>query len=105
MVMPASRPHGAGLRAFVAGLFNERNFGLEIQFVEATVQDRIPMKIDASAILRLYESVVLQRKKFRDLSMRQAGMSLHVTSRLANIILQLAPHRLERIAHGEMCVR
>jgi hypothetical protein len=60
---------------------------------ESSVQHAVAVKIDFAAVGRLQKAVVVE--PFAHPGLRRLLMGLHVTAKLAHIVLELAPDRVK----------
>ena len=81
-------------------LFDESYLGAELELAEPKVEHAVAMEIDFSPIVRLDEPVALVGKELSDAAVGQRLVNLDVSPMLADVIFELAPHRVERVADG-----
>lgn len=70
------------------------------QFFDPSVGDRIAMEVDFSAVAGIDEAVVALGDKACDLAMSRNLVCLYVATLAPDLVLELAPHRIETIPDG-----
>lgn len=90
---------GARLGPFLTFCWMQREPDLvpDSQFFEPSVGDRIAMEVDFSTVAGIDEAVIALGDKACDFAMSRNLVCLHVATLAPDLVLELAPHRVETI--------
>src|SRR5512143_943334 len=104
--MLANGNNGAGLRSLFtfSRMEGEADLLADRQLLETTIGNGIAMEVDLRAIGRGDEAVVLFGDETGNPAMQGNIVRLHVPAPAPDIVLELAPHGVEAVAHRDVDV-
>ena len=100
--MLADWRHGACLQALDPFLFrgHKADFTANIELFEAVTDDAILVEIDLLAFRRFGKAIVIEQA--HHLTVLRSDMRLHVATHAPDMVFELPPCRVERIANGDI---
>lgn len=94
----------AGLWTVVSHFFHEGDFGIDVNFIEAAVENSVAVEVNAATFRRFQESVVFEREQFGDNSVRFRHMCLDVTTHFPGVVFQPSADGTEGISDGHVSI-
>jgi hypothetical protein len=95
VTVSADKLHGAGLWSFLAELFNKADLGSDVQVLESSVKNTIPMEKHLAAVECLEEPIAVLRKEPGHARMRRRIVGFDEPATAAEEPVELLLHLIE----------